>query len=158
MKKAGVSMIMVTAGAMGSFLLGLPPNQPADFPADQRSEDRPRISHGGRILSQLGRADRTGSFALYGGKEPVYHYCIKSEEFEVDEEGYTVLKNRMDGLFTMVKLYYAPRADCCYRLNPEFQLGVYESGRFAADGFRLLIYSLTWPGWCKLSTCFCCRE
>ena len=118
MKKAGVSMIMVTAGAMGSFLLGLLQTSRLTFLLISDLKIGLASAMEGRISPSWEERTAQGLSRLYGGKEPVYHYCIKSEEFEVDEEGYTVLKNRMDGYSPMVKLYYAPKSRLLLSLEP----------------------------------------
>lgn len=118
LKNAGASMLWVTLGAVGSFLLGILQTSRLTFLLIGDLQKGTAATVEGRISPSVEDRPAQGISRLYGGKEPVYHYCIKSEEFEVDEEGYTVLKNRMDGYAPMVKLYYAPKSKLLLSLEP----------------------------------------
>ena len=109
----------ITIATAGAFLISLLTSSRLTILLIQDLSQGKCATVEGRVTTSWEERPAQGTSRLWGMKESIYRYCIKSEYFDVTQDGYEVLHTKYDTTTPSVKLYYSPKSKMLLSIWPK---------------------------------------
>ncbi|MEZ5399372.1 MAG: hypothetical protein R2729_06855 [Bryobacteraceae bacterium] len=118
LKKVGVGAIGPMIGVFGAFIMAVLKVSRRTFLLMIDAVDGKVALVMGRVAPSFEERQAQGLARLRGDNDPIYHYCIRDDEFEVNQEAWRLLVSKYDTYRPLVRIYYTPRSHMLLTVEP----------------------------------------